>query len=464
MDDRNQIMRNIPQVEKLLQTEEIARYIPDIGRVIVVDIIRGVLEGIRSNADTTAPADVKELVRVIASKCSSKRLLKLQRVINGTGVVIHTNLGRSPISADLLDRLAGAMSGYCNLEFDLADEKRGKRGEFAEELLCSATGAQDSLIVNNNASSVFLILREFGLGREVIVSRGELIQIGGGFRLPDIMRESGAILVEVGTTNVTGLDDFRSAITENTAMIFSTHLSNFRMHGFTSAPTIEELASLKNKFILFVRDLGSGNLARDPRLPQDFDPTVGSELERGADLVCFSGDKLMGGCQAGIIVGRKDLVQKLRRNPLMRMMRVDKLTYFILQETLLMSLNGEFDDIVVWKMLFQNKKEVSARIGKFMRMIKNSDKMKFVNRVGTRSVIGGGAMPGYEMESSGVQINIPGRKAGEIFTDFINTSIPVVGSIVNDSYTLDFFTILDTDVPILARAVDEIVTRHTRSG
>jgi len=378
--------------------------------------------------------------------------------------VIHKNLGRSPISDDLFNRLAGAMSGYCNLEFDLADEKRGKRGGFAEELICRATGAQDSLIVNNNASSVFLILREFGRGREVIVSRGELIQIGGGFRLPDIMRESGAILVEVGTTNVTGLDDYRAAITENTAMIFSSHLSNFRMHGFTSAPTREELTSVKNKSILFIRDLGSGNLVSDPRLPQDFDPTVGSELEQGADLVCFSGDKLLGGCQAGIIVGRKDLVQKLRRNPLMRMLRVDKLTYFILQETLLKSINGELDDIVVWKMLFQDKKEVSVRIGRFMRMMKNSDKMKFIKRVKTRSVIGGGAMPGFEMESSGVQIHIPGRKAGEIFTDFITATMPVVGSIANDRYTLDFFTILDTDVPVLARAADEIFTRYTRSG
>jgi L-seryl-tRNA(Ser) seleniumtransferase len=464
MDNKNQIMRNIPQVEKLLQIKEIACFIPEIGRAFVVDIIRSVLEEIRSNAGEDGSCDLQGIVHSIVVRCSSKRLFKLQRVINGTGVVVHTNLGRSPISEDLLIRLAGSMSGYCNLEFDLTDEKRGRRGGFAEELLSWATGAQDSLVVNNNASSVFLILREFGRGREVIVSRGELIQIGGGFRLPDIMRESGAILVEAGTTNVTSLDDFRSAITGNTAMIFSSHLSNFRMHGFTSAPTLRELSALKNKSMLLVRDLGSGNLVSNPQLPGDFDPTVGSELERGADLVCFSGDKLLGGCQAGIIAGREDLVMKLRKNPLMRMLRVDKLTYYILQETLLKSINGEESDITLWKLLFQDDGELSGRMKRFIRMMKNSEALKFISRVRTRGVIGGGAMPGYERESHGIQIQVPGRKADEIFSDFISAAVPVIGSIRDDSYTIDFFTILDEDIPLLARAVDEVITRHTRNG
>jgi L-seryl-tRNA(Ser) seleniumtransferase len=462
MDDKNRIMRNIPQVEKLLSEGEIARYIPEIGRALVVNIIRGVLDEIRSGPVDEGAIEVEGLVRTITGKCAAKRLRKLQPVINGTGVVIHTNLGRSPISGEILKRLASDMSGYCNLEFDLTGGKRGKRGGFAEELLSAAAGAEDSLIVNNNASSVFLILREFGRGREVIVSRGELIQIGGGFRLPDIMRESGALLVEVGTTNVTGIDDYRAAVTENTSMIFSSHLSNFRMQGFTSAPSLKELSALKSKSVFFVRDLGSGNLAGNPGLPGDFDPTVGSELEQGADLVCFSGDKLLGGCQAGIIAGRKDLMARLRQNPLMRMLRVDKLTYYILQETLLKLINGEVSENVLWRLLLQNNRELSGRINKFIRMMKTPDVTNFVTRVKTKSVIGGGAMPGYEGESCGVQVEIPGRKAGEIFSDFLSAAVPVVGSIFDDRYTLDFYTILDSVVPVLARAADEIIGRHTR--
>ena len=195
------------------------------------------------------------------------------------------------------------------------------------------TGAGDALIVNNNASSVFLILNEFARGREVVISRGELVQIGGGFRIPDIMRQTGAHMVEVGTTNITTLEDYRRALTGETAMIFSCHRSNFTMDGFTDGPSLANLASLKTDSLLFVRDLGSGNVTTDQRLPRPFEPTVRFELEQGPDLVCFSGDKLLGGCQAGIIVGRKDLVARLRRNPLMRMLRVDKVTYFLLQET-----------------------------------------------------------------------------------------------------------------------------------
>ena len=461
MEDKNQIMRNIPQVEKLLQTEEIARFIPEIGRSVVADIARNIVAGVRAKAESGEAVSREGLVASIIAQCRVKRQSRIQAVVNGTGVVIHTNLGRSPLSKDLLKRLEAEMSGYCNLEYDLPGLKRGKRGGFVEELLCRLTGSEDALIVNNNAASVFLILGEFGRGREVIVSRSELIQIGGGFRLPDIMAESGAFLVEVGTTNITGIDDFRAAITEKTAMIFSSHQSNFRIQGFTEGPALKELASLKSKTVFFIRDLGSGNLLDGGRFPRNLDPTPRWELDQGADLVCFSADKLMGSCQAGIIVGGKELVSRLRRNPLMRMMRVDKLTYFILQETLLKFMNDEIEDIALWRIMLQSKKEISGRIGRFMRMMKSCGTMDFVKRIGMRAVIGGGAMPGFEMESLGVQIDVPGAKAEEIFTDFTSAQPPVIGSISEGRYTLDFFTILDSDVRPLAGAACGIIARHT---
>jgi L-seryl-tRNA(Ser) seleniumtransferase len=461
MEDKNQIMRNLPQVEKLLQMDEIAGFIPEIGRPVVADIVREVLAEARTGAKRGEPVDREELVASIAARCSLKRRSRLQSVINGTGVVVHTNLGRSPLSAEALGRLGAAMSGYCNLEYDLSGVKRGYRGGFAEELLCRVTGAEACLVVNNNAASVFLILSGLGRGREAVVSRGELIQIGGGFRLPDIMRESGVDLVEVGTTNITRIEDFRAAVTERTAMIFSSHQSNFRIQGFTASPGLRELASLKSGSVLFIRDLGSGNLLDGGRLPWNLDHTPRYELEQGADLVCFSGDKLMGGCQAGIIVGRSDLVTRLRQNPLMRMMRVDKLTYFLLQETLLRYVNDEAGDIALWKMMFQDRREIARRIARFMGMMKRSGAISSVSRTGTRAVIGGGSVPGFEMESLGVQVRIPGAKAEELLAEFTCARHPVIGFISDGHYTLDFFTILDRDVPRLAAAAEEVIARHT---
>jgi L-seryl-tRNA(Ser) seleniumtransferase len=457
MEDRNQILRNIPQVEKILQSDEVRRFISEIGRPAVADIVRTVLAGVRTKIDAGEQAVTEGIVPAVVSQCALKRMKKLQRVINGTGVIIHTNLGRSPLGAGVLERLADTLPGYCNLELVLPEGKRGSRGGFAEELICGCTGAEDALIVNNNASSVFLILNEFARGREVVVSRGELVQIGGGFRLPDIMRQSGALLVEAGTTNITTVDDYRGALTADTAMIFSCHRSNFTMEGFTESPALSDLAALKNGSILFVRDLGSGNVTADQRLPRPFEPTVRAELEQGPDLVCFSGDKLLGGCQAGIIVGRKDLVARLRRNPLMRMLRVDKVAYFILQETLILHSNAATDDIALWKIMLQDDSVMKARIARFIRLINHPAKKKCIERIETQSVVGGGAMPGYRVKSRGVHIEAPGLAAADLYAAFMSADVPVAGSIDDGRYLLDFRTILDRDVVPLAGAADRVL-------
>ncbi len=460
MEDKNQILRNIPQVEKLLQADEISRFISGIGRAAVIEAVREVLSDVRKKVEMGDNVSLESIIPAVVSRCLLKKRRKLQRVINGTGVIVHTNLGRSPIGADILKKLAADCSGYCNLEYDLVEQRRGRRGGFAEELLRGLTGGEEALIVNNNASSVFLILSEFASGREVVVSRGELVQIGGGFRMPDIMRQSGAVLVETGTTNITTVEDYRRAITDTTAMIFSCHQSNFTIEGFTESPSLRDLAALKGERVIFVRDLGSGNLITDQRLPRPFEQTVRSEIEQGPDLVCFSGDKLLGGCQAGIIVGRRDLVGRLRKNPLMRMLRVDKITYYLLQETLIRHVNGESDTLGLWRIMLQGKKDIGARISRFLRLVKSHSAIRFLKRTVTYSTIGGGAMPGFQMESMGVQVDIPGVSADVIYASLAGSDVPVIGVIIDGVYTIDFSAILDGDVAAAAGAVGRFISLH----
>jgi L-seryl-tRNA(Ser) seleniumtransferase len=459
MTGRENILREIPQVEKILQIDEIKRFVPVIGRSIIVEIVREEIRCFREKVREDKGLSVKDLIDSIIERCKTKRLERLQRVINGTGVILHTNLGRAPLSAEILQGLMNSLSGYCNLEFHLPTRKRGKRGGFAEELICHLTGAEDALIVNNNASCVFLILNQFASGREVIVSRGELIQIGGGFRIPDIMRQTGAHLVEVGTTNITELDDVKQAINENTAMILSAHQSNYRIEGFARRPSLIELAGLASPDILLVRDLGSGNLVNSEELPQPFEPTVSFELSQGPDLICFSGDKLLGGCQAGIILGKSNYVQELRKNPLMRMIRVDKVTYFLLQETLLNYVNGEIEKIQSWKLIFQTKETIKKRVRRFIRGIGNASLRELVTLIPLRSTFGGGSMPGIEIESVGVQIDAQGFTAEEIYSAFVTMEIPIVGYILNDRFTIDFRTIYDRDIVYLTKALETFLNK-----
>ena len=455
----NELLRNIPQVEKLLQENEIAVFIPAIGRSNVTAITRRCTDKYRADLRAGAQSDADALKSMIIEACSQKRKEKIQRVINCTGVVIHTNLGRAPLGYDIFKKLADEISGYCNLEFSIPEKKRGKRGGFAEELICTLTGGEDALIVNNNASSVFLILKQFAEGREAIVSRGELIQIGGGFRIPDIMAQSGAKLVEVGTTNITTIDDYWRNINENTAMLFSAHTSNFRLEGFTESPSLKELASLKNDKVIFVRDLGSGNLA-ETRI-RSFEQTVYSELIQGPDLVCFSGDKLLGGCQAGIITGRKDLIALLRKNPLMRMLRVDKITYMILQETLLKYVNSEEEKIDLRCMITRKPDDVSRVVNRFIKMCAPANDM--LKKVKVNGTFGGGSMPGQEIESRGVEVNVNGKSPDEVYDYFLSCTPPVTGVVQEGKFMLNFLTVFDRDLKDLAEAVKNLADKQRKT-
>ena len=462
MENPESILKQIPQVEKILQSDRISEYIPRLGRGIIVNIIREEIKKFREEFDKDQEIDVERLMSSIVKSCADKKRAKLQRVINATGVTIHTNLGRAPFSGELLKNLAGELSGYCNLELNLVSGKRGKRGGFAEELICSLTNAEDALIVNNNAASVFLILNEFAAGKEVIISRGELVQIGGGFRVPDILRQTGAKLVEVGTTNITDLDDYKNAITENTAMLLSVHQSNFKIEGFTKSPALRDIARLKSESTLFVRDLGSGNLLVDARFPKTFEPTISHELSQGPDILCFSGDKMLGGCQAGIIVGRKDLIGRLKKNPLMRMLRVDKITYYLLQETLIHYSNREIEKVSLWNIIFQNKKTLGNKANRLVKKIKSDKKKEFITRINARSVFGGGSLPTLKVESIAVQISIPGMSGNEISDRFLSRPLPIVGYILNDKFTLDLRTITDAEIPEVAEAIDALLEGQTQ--
>jgi L-seryl-tRNA(Ser) seleniumtransferase len=457
MENLENVLKQIPQVEKILQSDEISGFIPHLGKGIIINIIREEIKLFREKFDKEQEIDIQGLMSSIVKSCIIKKQEKLQRVINGTGVIIHTNLGRSPVSEEIFRSLARDLSGYSNLELDLPSGKRGKRGGFAEELICNLTSAEDALIVNNNAASVFLILNEFANGKDVIVSRGELVQIGGGFRIPDILRQTGANLVEVGTTNITELEDYRKAITENSAMLLSVHQSNFKIEGFSKAPTLKDMSGLKSNSVLLVRDLGSGNLLVDARIPKTFEPTISMELSHGPDLVCFSGDKMLGGCQAGIIVGRKDLIRRLKKNSLMRMLRVDKVTYYLLQETLIRYSNRDIDKISLWNIIFQNKKTLGNKINRLIRNVKAENKKEIIIRVAVRSVFGGGCLPTLKIESAGIQININGLTGKDIYNKFLSSPVPIVGYIIDDKFTLDIRTISDEEIPEIVIAIDKLL-------
>src|SRR6516164_5519594 len=337
--------RIIPSVEQLRQRDAMQTLETRYGRTAVVDALRDETNALRERLGSGAIAavTVKDAVdtieRGVEARLRAAMRPSLVRVINATGVIVHTNLGRAPLSEAALARVQEVAGGYTNLEYDLAAGARGRRDVHAEKLIARLTGAEAAVVVNNNAAATLLMLAAMAAGREVIISRGELVEIGGGFRVPDVMAQSGAILREVGTTNRTRVADYAAAISDRTALVLRVHPSNFRVIGFTERPSLDELTALGHRFqIRVAEDLGSGWLGWPDRtsLPPALrdEPIVSESIAAGADVVCFSGDKLLGGPQAGIIAGRREAVDRIRRHPLMRALRVDKLTYAALEATL----------------------------------------------------------------------------------------------------------------------------------
>ena len=470
-------LRVIPSIEQLRQRETMRALETRYGRGALTDALRAETAQLRARLATghVAAVTVDEAIHQIEigaeERLRAAMRPSLVRVINATGVIVHTNLGRAPLSEAALARVSAVAGGYTNLEYDVARGARGKRDVHAEKLIARLTGAEAGVVVNNNAAATMLVLAALAAGREVIISRGELVEIGGGFRVPDVMVQSGAVLREVGTTNRTRANDYAAAINDRTGLILRVHPSNFRVVGFTERPALAELVALGQRFeIPVAEDLGSGWLGwpldksrgwpldaaqgRPTRadLPEALrdEPIVSESVAAGADVVCFSGDKLLGGPQAGIIAGRQETVDRIRRHPLMRALRVDKLTYAALEATLEEHAIGHHGDVPVERMLRMSKEEVGVRAEALAAALNTSGWTARV--IDGMSTVGGGSAPGSELPTRLVEITKDGMSADQIEQHLRAQDPPVIARIENDRVVLDLRTVLPSEDNQLPRS------------
>jgi L-seryl-tRNA(Ser) seleniumtransferase len=445
-------LRKLPGVDRLLQEGGVQALTEEYGHDLTVEAIRQSL-GLARQAIIAGQAcpSVDELVEMTRVSLEARSRPTLQPVINATGVIIHTNLGRAPLSAEARAAMELAAQGYTNLEYDLEAGRRGSRYVHAEELLCQLTGAEAALVVNNNAGAVLLILTALAQGQEVIVSRGHLVEIGGGFRLPAVMRQSGARLVEVGTTNRTYIQDYEEAITEETALLMRVHRSNFRLTGFVHEPALGQLVELGEKRgLLVVDDLGSGALLDTSAYGLAHEPMLQESVAQRVALVSASGDKLLGGPQAGIIVGRGNLIAKLKRHPLTRALRVDKTTIAGLQATLLHYLKGEAEEKVpIWQMIAMPIETIEGRARDWAEKLVEVGIAARV--VDGRSTVGGGSLPGETLPTRllAIQVDSPDELARRLRAG----DPPVTGRIEDDIFLLDPRTVLDEEDEVLVEAI-----------
>ena len=397
MIDRQARLRQLPSVESMLAHSAIQELVKAYGRAALVQAIRAQLAGARRAILDSALVEVceRDLIHGIEDALSRQYKLSMCPVINATGVIIHTNLGRAPLSDSARAAMLAASVGYNTLEFDLETGLRGSRLAHAGGVLRELTGAEDALVVNNNASALILILSALAKSREVVISRGQLVEIGGGFRIPDIMRESGAKLVEVGTTNRTRIADYEAALSDNSAMLLRVHSSNFKQLGFVEQPSLKQIAVLASeRGLLAIDDLGSGALIDTAQFGLDHEPTVQASVAAGVDLVCFSGDKLLGGPQAGIIVGKAEALAPLKRHPLARALRVDKLTYAALFATLDHYRRDEALDVVpVWRMISRSLDDIRKTAETWAAQLGGKVVMG-------ESTVGGGSLPAASLPSA----------------------------------------------------------------
>jgi L-seryl-tRNA(Ser) seleniumtransferase len=451
------LRRRLPSVDEVLREPAVRELETRHGREPVLRQLRPLLEEARALAgrgdETSLGAALSALTDRLAARLAAAAAPSLVSVINATGVVIHTNLGRAPLSAAAAARVAAVASSYSNLEFDLAAGERGSRETHAEGRLRALLGAEATAVVNNNAAAVLLAVNTLAEGREVVVSRGELVEIGGSFRIPDILRKGGARLREVGTTNRTRLADYEAALGPDTGLILKVHPSNFRIVGFTGAPTLPELAALaRARRLPLVEDLGSGALGPLPSgIPE---PTVAASLEAGADLVTFSGDKLLGGPQAGLLAGRKPVVDALRRNPLYRALRVDKMTLAALDSVLAAHETGRaVDEVPVVRMLALSAEDVRRRAKPLAERLAQEVPGLETTLAPGGSAVGGGAAPGTEVPTTLLALAHPARSAARLAADLRAGDPPVVARVADDRLVLDLRTVSPDEEPALADAL-----------
>jgi L-seryl-tRNA(Ser) seleniumtransferase len=448
--DRNQQLRALPPVQRLLETPAARALAGRFGRAALTDALRAVLAEIRDRIVAGRLAAVPDHATILAEAqdhLARRTRPALCRTINATGVVIHTNLGRAPLAREAIAAVGEIAAGYSNLEFDLAAGARGSRTAGIEPLLRELAGAEAALAVNNGAAAILLALAALAEGGEVIVSRGELVEIGGGFRIPDVIRQGGARLVEVGSTNKTRLADYHEAITPDTRVLLKVHQSNFRTIGFTAETGIDELAPLAREHSLrLVADLGSGLVAPVADIAE---PTLAEALAAGADLVTCSGDKLLGGPQAGLVAGSKAAVEPLRRHPLLRAVRLDKLSLAALEATLMLHRDRP-ERVPVLAMLRQDPVTLQARAERLWELVGAG------GIVATDGFAGGGSLPEQRIESRALALN-PRQGAAAAAATLRSGDPPVIGRIAEGHLLLDLLTVADTDLADLAAAVRKVL-------
>lgn len=463
--NKNLLYRSIPKVDVLLESQTIQEMIERYSRDSVMEEIRAEMDNLRAfiggcDEEDKAQEQIALLVSHIGDAVEKMHTPNMKKVINGTGTILHTNLGRAPISREHMKKAFDIVTGYSNLEYNLEEGRRGERYSHFEKLLCKITGAEAAMAVNNNASSVLLILSSLAKGGEVIVSRGELIEIGGKFRIPDVMTQSGATLVEVGTTNKTHVSDYEENITEETKALLKVHTSNYKIVGFTESVGIDELMPIaKEHGIPVIEDLGSGVLIDLSKYGLTYEPTVQESVAKGADVVCFSGDKLFGGPQAGIIVGKKKYIDMMKKNQLTRALRIDKFTAAALELVLQEYLSEEqaVQHIPVLRMITEPLDEVARRARSLARTIRSTDIPAKVDVVSCESQIGGGSLPMERIPSMAVAIRPKHESVAALEDQMRHLTVPMIPRTVNDTIMLDVRTVETEDFKLIAAELQELL-------
>ena len=464
--------RKLPAVDALLRLPAIALLAAEAGTQTVTETLREILAQARADIAAGGSAPEPDAWPVLAADALAESMLpSLRPVINATGVIVHTNLGRAPLSAAARQAVHEAVAGYSNLEYDLEAGSRGSRYDHSRAALCELTGAEDALIVNNNAGAVYLVLAGLCAGRDVLISRGQLVEIGGGFRIPDVLRQSGARLVEVGTTNRTYGRDYALALTPETAAIMRVHSSNFRQIGFVAEPQLEELAAVAHSRqeggpALLIDDLGSGTLLATATYGLAPEPMVQQSLAAGADIVTFSGDKLLGGPQAGLILGRAELIARLRRHPMTRALRVDKMTLAALDATLRSYRRGRaVDEIPVWRMIAAQPDELRARAKAWRCALLSGEALPADVHCDVRpgeSAVGGGSLPGETLPTVALAVQTPGADA--VAALLRRAALPVVCRIQKEHLIFDPRTVLSEQDAALVQTLSESLRRVAQGG
>ena len=466
-------LRQIPGVDRLLNAAQQDPMLRQAPKSILVRAIREVLDDMRQNILTPTPAppphdaEIENIVALIAKRTAALQASNLQHIINATGIVVHTNLGRSCLSPEALEHMATIGRSYSNLEFDLSQGRRGSRYSAVEGLLCELSGAQAAMAVNNNAGAVLVCLDTLGRDKSVILSRGEMVEIGGSFRIPDVMAKSGARLKEVGTTNRTHLRDYENAIGSDTGLLLKVHTSNYHIVGFTAAVDLKDLVSLGAKFNLPVmEDLGSGSFIDFSAYGLSAEPTVQASVAAGADIVTFSGDKLLGGPQAGLIVGKKEFVEQVKRNPMTRALRIDKLTLAALEATLRLYRDEKqaVTQIPTLRMLLTGLSELEGRARRLADDLNELGDQRLQVALSHRpSMAGGGSLPQLEIPSCCVTVDLNHLSANSLEKKLRAHRPPIIGRIENDLFILDPRTLHEEELVTIVTAFADLL-KSTEPG